>query len=69
MIRTAPLAARMPDQAMASEKDSIVSALEAKALFAGLEQCSALLLAVSGGPDSIALMVLAARWVHSLKIN
>lgn len=54
---------------MASEKDSIVSALEAKALFTDLEQCSALLLAVSGGPDSIALMVLAARWVQSLKIN
>ena len=67
MIRTAPLAARMPDRTMASEKDSPVSALEAKALFADLEPCPALLLAVSGGPDSIALMVLAARWVQSLK--
>ena len=69
MIRTAPLAAPMPDRTMASEKDSAVSALEAKALFSDLEQCPVLLLAVSGGPDSIALMVLAARWAKSLKNN
>jgi len=44
-----------------------ISLPEAKALFAGLDEASALLLAVSGGPDSIALMVLAARWRQSLK--
>jgi tRNA(Ile)-lysidine synthase len=31
-------------------------------LFAGFESLSALLLAVSGGPDSLALMHLSARW-------
>jgi tRNA(Ile)-lysidine synthase len=36
-------------------------------LFAGLRSAPALLLAVSGGPDSIALMVLAARWRAALK--
>ena len=44
-----------------------VSGTEAKSLFSGLEQLSVLLLAVSGGPDSTALMVLAARWRKSLK--
>jgi len=44
-----------------------VSATEAKALFSGFEQFSALVLAVSGGPDSTALMVLAALWRKSLK--
>jgi tRNA(Ile)-lysidine synthase len=44
-----------------------VTLAEAKALFSGLERFPALLLAVSGGPDSVALMVLAARWRQSLK--
>lgn len=52
---------------MPSEKDLIISAAEAKTLLAGLEQCPALLLAVSGGPDSIALMVLVSRWAETLK--
>jgi tRNA(Ile)-lysidine synthase len=39
-----------------------VSATEAKSLFSGLDRLPALVLAVSGGPDSTALMVLAARW-------
>jgi tRNA(Ile)-lysidine synthase len=52
---------------MPSPKDLSISAAEAKSLFSGLEQCPALLLAVSGGPDSIALTVLASRWVKTLK--
>jgi tRNA(Ile)-lysidine synthase len=39
-----------------------VTLAQAKALFAGLEALPALVLAVSGGPDSTALMLLAARW-------
>ena len=39
-----------------------VSDAEADLLFADLIDQSALVLAVSGGPDSTALMVLAARW-------
>jgi tRNA(Ile)-lysidine synthase len=39
-----------------------VSDTEARLLFAGLECASTLVLAVSGGPDSTALLALAARW-------
>jgi tRNA(Ile)-lysidine synthase len=39
-----------------------VSDTEADALFADLLDAPALVLAVSGGPDSTALLVLAARW-------
>jgi tRNA(Ile)-lysidine synthase len=35
---------------------------EADSLFSGLEKLPAILLAVSGGPDSTALLMLAARW-------
>ncbi len=35
---------------------------EANALFSGLEDLRGLILAVSGGPDSTALLLLAARW-------
>jgi len=44
-----------------------VSASEAKTLFAGLADASHLILAVSGGPDSTALLVLAARWRAALR--
>ncbi len=44
-----------------------VSIVEAKYLFSDLENFPVLVLAVSGGPDSTALMMLAARWVQSLK--
>lgn len=40
---------------------------EANALFGGLEGLRGLLLAVSGGSDSTALLVLAARWAEGLK--
>ena len=40
---------------------------EASALFEGLEGLRGLILAVSGGPDSTTLLVMAARWVERLK--
>src|SRR3954454_21217160 len=43
------------------------SAAEAKSLFADFVHTPALVLAVSGGPDSTALLVLAARWRAALK--
>lgn len=52
---------------MPTQKAAPVSAAEAKALFSDLKDCPALVLAVSGGPDSTALMMLAARWRHALK--
>jgi tRNA(Ile)-lysidine synthase len=51
----------------AAEPAAPVSAAEANALFAGLASAPALLLAVSGGPDSTALLVLAARWRAALR--
>ena len=50
-----------------STADASVGASEATALFRGLEHLPGLVLAVSGGPDSTALLVLAARWAKRLK--
>jgi tRNA(Ile)-lysidine synthase len=47
--------------------DAPVSAAEARALFAKLTEAKAVILAVSGGPDSTSLMFLAARWRKALK--
>ena len=52
---------------MPAQKSTAVSATEARALFSGLQAFSVLVLAVSGGPDSTALMLLAARWRDALK--
>ena len=50
----------------AADTAAPVSATEARDLFADLEHCECLLLAVSGGPDSTAMMTLAARWRAAL---
>jgi tRNA(Ile)-lysidine synthase len=47
--------------------DKLVSAVQTKALFADLAHLPVLILAISGGPDSTALLVLAARWRATLK--
>jgi tRNA(Ile)-lysidine synthase len=51
----------------AADAAAPVSAAEARTLFADLAGAPALLLAISGGPDSTALLVLMARWRAALR--
>jgi len=48
-------------------EDTAVSLADARRLFADWKDAAALVLAVSGGPDSTALMWLAAKWRRTLK--
>ena len=52
---------------MPTQTPAAISPSEAKALFSGLDAHPVLVLAASGGPDSTALMVLAAHWRDALK--
>jgi len=52
--------------AMSDDDHAPISARDAKRLFADWKAAPAIILAVSGGPDSIALMWLAARWRRAL---
>jgi tRNA(Ile)-lysidine synthase len=54
------------DMMRSGEDHSPISASDAKRLFADWKAAPAIVLAVSGGPDSIALMWLAARWRSAL---
>jgi len=56
----------MAGDAMSDDDNSVISAQDAKGLFADWKAAPAIILAVSGGPDSIALMWLAARWRSAL---
>jgi tRNA(Ile)-lysidine synthase len=51
---------------MPEDDKSPISARQAKSLFADWKHAPGLVLAVSGGPDSIALMWLVARWRGAL---
>ena len=52
---------------MRTAEAKAVSASEVTSLFSGLQSLPVLVLAVSGGPDSTALLVLAAQWRDPLK--
>src|SRR5882762_7365124 len=51
---------------MRDDEHSPISVQDAKELFADFKAAPAIVLAVSGGPDSVALMWLMARWRRAL---
>jgi len=51
---------------MSDDDHSPISARDARRLFADFKSAPALVIAVSGGPDSVALMWLLARWRRAL---
>jgi tRNA(Ile)-lysidine synthase len=53
--------------AMSDDDHSAISVQQAKHLFATWKTAPAIVLAVSGGPDSVALMWLTARWRRGLR--
>jgi len=56
----------LPGSAMRDDENTPISAQDAKRLFADFRAVPAIVLAVSGGPDSVALMWLTARWRRTL---
>jgi tRNA(Ile)-lysidine synthase len=52
---------------VSTAEPSAIGVAELKPLFSDLEPLPSIVLAVSGGPDSTALMLLAARWRETLK--
>jgi len=62
----APGRLRTHNGIMRDEENAPISVQEAKRLFADWRALPAIVLAVSGGPDSVALMWLVARWRRAL---